>query len=207
MLNLKNVDIININCLNPAESSSILDISTKNIKFNRSILFTDKLIESDHEIVLIDPIRTIEQYSDFCLQLNKYINNDFVLIVQNDGFIINDCKWYDYFLKYDYIGAPWKQTKVIGQKIGNGGFSLRSKKFLEFSSKFSSAEGEPEDNFLCISKYYEAIDYGCHFAPIDIASIFSFEHPHDLLGKFDPRKHFGFHGKHNLLESKKYIKK
>lgn len=207
MLNFKNVDIININCLNPKESSNILDISTKNIKFNRSILFTDKFIESDHEIVLIDTINTIEQYSDFCLQLNKYINNDFVLIIQNDGFVINEFKWHDNFFKYDYIGAPWKQTKVIGQKVGNGGFSLRSKKFLEFSSKFASSYGEPEDNFLCLSKYYEATDYGCSFAPLDIASVFSYEYPHDLLGNFDPRKHFGFHGKHNLSEAMKYIKK
>jgi hypothetical protein len=206
MLYLENIDLININCVDPIESSKVLDLCTKQIKFNKSILFTDKQIDSDHEIQLIDPITNIEQYSDFCLSLTNYIDNEFVLIVQNDGFILNGNKWNNDFLKYDYIGAPWMQTKVIGQKVGNGGFSLRSKKFLDFSNLFQTTNSEPEDNFLCLTKYYEALQYGCVYAPSNVASNFAYEYPHNLSDRFNLKDLFGFHGKHNLFEAYKHIK-
>ena len=37
------------------------------------------------------------------------------------------------FFDYDYIGAPWPNNFV--NRVGNGGFSLRSKKFLELTAK------------------------------------------------------------------------
>lgn len=43
-------------------------------------------------------------------ELNKYIETDYVLIVQYDGFILNPKAWMDEFLEYDYIGAPWWYT-------------------------------------------------------------------------------------------------
>ena len=205
MLNLSNIDIININCVEPKKSAAVLKLCTQKIQFGRVILFTDVDIKpDDFEVIKVDTISSTEQYSDFCLRLNKFLNNDYVLIVQNDGFITNPEMWNDDFLNYDYIGAPWNQTFVIGQRVGNGGFSLRSKKFLEFSSLFSTTEGCPEDNFLCLNKYYEALNYGLKYAPLKVANEFAYEYPHPLRGKFDPEKQFGFHGKFNIDEAEKY---
>ena len=52
-----------------------------------------------------------------------------ILIYQEDSCIfksnIND------FLKFDYIGAPWlKSQKINSKNVGNGGFSLRTKKCM-----------------------------------------------------------------------------
>ena len=76
-----------------------------------------------------------------------------MLVIQDDGHIVNPSLWDEEFLKYDYIGLPWpfedswiekqlKEQRPIIRKVypknrvGNGGFSLRSRKFLEFSDSF-----------------------------------------------------------------------
>ncbi len=87
-------------------------------------------------------------------------------------------------------------------RVGNGGFSLRSKKFLEFSDSFKDCEGYGEDTFLCTREYQKAVDAGIKFAPFELAVKFSYENPLIEYGthwdqfdtKFDPTKHFGWHG-------------
>src|SRR6185437_5908691 len=89
--------------------------------------------------------------------------------------------WTDEFLKYDYIGAPWLVADwslrdfyfpdhLLGTwVVGNGGFSMRSKRFLEVSSKLAR-EGKiskmhPEDVAMCVW-YKEAFEKeGIRFAP------------------------------------------
>jgi len=62
------------------------------------------------------------------------------LLVQPDGFVINPDKWDNQFFEYDYIGAPWEQVPHSyldpwgkPHRVGNGGFSFRSKKLLDVS--------------------------------------------------------------------------
>jgi hypothetical protein len=45
------------------------------------------------KVIKIENIDTIEKYSDFCLKLSDYLDNDYVLLVQNDGFIVNPDKY------------------------------------------------------------------------------------------------------------------
>jgi hypothetical protein len=83
----------------------------------------------------------------FVQQTNKYITDDFCLNVQHDSTIIDSNKWTDQYLNYDYIGAPWpmhiiQATDMVAGRIdnipnvvGNGGFSLRTRKFVEESAK------------------------------------------------------------------------
>jgi len=207
MIDLKKVDLIIIDCVEPEQAVETLDICTTDINFGNTIIFTDNNIKcNNHKLIKINKLKTIHEYSDFCLSLNKYLNNDFVLIFQNDGYILNPHLWDDSFLEYDYIGSPWMQTPLVEQKVGNGGFSLRSKKFLEFSSQYTTTNEIPEDNFLCIDKYYEAMEYGINYADSYIGNQFSYEYKNIYCETFDPSKHFGFHGKHNLVESNNYIK-
>lgn len=60
----------------------------------------------------------------------EQFNGEKLLIYQEDSCIFHNN--YQAFLKYDYIGAPWKQTKTSKQNelVGNGGFSLRTKKVM-----------------------------------------------------------------------------
>ena len=62
-------------------------------------------------------------------ELGAHIQTDYALVVQWDGFVIDGNAWADEFWNYDYIGARWPH--VAGPyRVGNGGFSLRSKKLL-----------------------------------------------------------------------------
>ena len=189
---LPNVTLIGIDCVNVERLQKALDISCEGIEFAEVKLLTS-LPTEDKRKVEIPHIGSIEDYSLFCLRdLVKYVDTEFVLLVQYDGFILNPVSWTDEFLKYDYIGAPWFvheefwferfnfprelfDTKVIG----NGGFSLRSKFYLETSKNLLEGgafeKHHPEDLVMCIWNRKLVEDTGIKFAPIEIAEKFSIE--------------------------------
>lgn len=143
-------------------------------------------------------IPTIASYNKFIVhELHKYVNTDYALIIQADGYPVNKAAWTDEFLKYDYIGAPWYlQPWELDKTVGNGGFSLRSMKFLEASARLDySGFEEPEDVFLCRSSDKILKQQGIKFAPHDLAYKFSVE---DMPYKGQ----FGFHGKHTIQLNK-----
>jgi hypothetical protein len=94
------------------------------------------------------------EYSWFVMfALWRFIETDYALIVQDDGWILDIANWRDEFLDYDYVGAPihlarvdtpqdstWMrsfswyphldQADSIVMPVLNGGFSLRSKRML-----------------------------------------------------------------------------
>lgn len=146
------------------------------------------------EVMLLHPpIYSKESYSEFCIkELYKHIHTSHMLIFQHDGFV-NDWKaWDNDWLQYDYIGAPWHYTD--GMAVGNGGFSLRSKRLMEILAtdpeiKFT----HPEDHHICRTyRPYLEKKYKIKFAPADVAEKFSFE------GYLQPHKRldgqFGVHG-------------
>ena len=219
---LQNVDLISINCVDPYQSAAAINYCQKYFNFGKSILITHKDVDVDDiELHLIDKLDW-GQYNDYVLNLIDHTDNDYVLLIQDDGHIVNPNLWDDEFLNYDYIGAPWPseeswislqhqdQRSLMREifpknRVGNGGFCLRSRKFLEFSSQFDSCNGLGEDSFLCTRKYYEAIEYGIKFAPFELAVKFAYENPCIEFGKswnereyFDKTKHFGWHGKNFL---------
>jgi hypothetical protein len=106
------------------------DICREYVDFGKVKLLTpwpEKLDDTDG--VYIDRIISPEKYQQFCInEMNNYFDTDYVLTFQSDGFILNPDAWTDEFFNYDYIGAPWAHT------VGNGGFSLRSKKLMNFVS-------------------------------------------------------------------------
>lgn len=157
-------------------------------------------------------------YSQFCVEmLNDYIDTEFCLLVQWDGFIINKDMWTEDFLNYDYVGAPWP---FFGNMIGNGGFSLRSKKFLSISSKINYTTNFPpgtpaisglsicpEDWFLCQAHRKTFEENNVSFPSFELARQFSIEHPTEVDKDFDKDiistyKSFGFHGDWNSAAMK-----
>jgi hypothetical protein len=171
--------------------------------FDKKILFSNyDGSENDIEIKKVN-VSSYVDYNKFMVEdLNFLIETDFVLIVQDDGYVINGNLWEDDFLNYDYIGAPWPWHFCCG----NGGFSLRSKKFLEVSStlKYEKEHDEydccPEDSFLCLDKYKRnyMVNNGIKFADVQTALKFSFEHPVLFFSNHTIKNSFGFHGKFNL---------
>lgn len=135
---------------------------------------------------------TLESYSHFIVKkLHEIIKTDHVLLVQADGYGRNPENWEEGFLGWDYVGAPFPNGEV-----GNGGFSLRSKRFLEACATLPGPD-VPEDAYLCQFRRSELESMGMKFAPLEVALRFSFEHPVEGI-EWDASKSFGFHGKWHL---------
>ncbi|MFA6601578.1 MAG: DUF5672 family protein [Candidatus Paceibacterota bacterium] len=205
---LETVTLLGIDCVNIERLILAASICQKDFEFAQVKLLTS-LESNDSRIVKIEPIRSIEAYSEFMItKLNEYVETPHVLIIQHDGFILNPEAWTDDFLKYDYIGAPWlvsewssKQFGVprdfIGKHlVGNGGFSLRSKKLTSLCAKLASSNAfkvyHPED--VALGVHYQKLleDNGIEFAPLSVAKQFSFESDDTNNVKWDGQ--FGFHG-------------
>ena len=104
MKDLLNVDLLSINCVDAQRSAVALNYCQKCFNFGKTILVTNQDIEVDNiELHLIDKLNW-NQYNDEVLHLIDHTDNDYVLVIQDDGHIVNPSLWDEEFLKYDYIG-------------------------------------------------------------------------------------------------------
>jgi hypothetical protein len=187
-------------------------ISLHNIDFGAAkLLCTSKPKEKypDIEYIPIPQLKSVDDYNEIIFQdLHKYFKTSHCLIVQADSFVVNSNLWSDAFLKYDYIGGPWPNKIQVSpdlilnlekNPVGNGGFSLRSKKLAETTSKINfkslNFPMKAEDVVICYYLYQEMIDSGIRFAPTNLAAKFSLENIDNLYGQ-NVNSVFGFHGKH-----------
>ncbi len=204
-ISLDKVTIMGIDCVDPHRLQEVMDISQKEIHFGAAKILSSSFID-DPRLVIIEKISSFEEFSIFCLKdLVNYVDTEYVLLIQWDGFILNPDNWKDSFLKYDYIGSPWVvkdwsindfdfPEELRGERVvGNGGFCIRSKRLLQISSRLFN-EGlinrfHPED--IAISVWYRDlfIKEGIKFAPLELAREFAFEGDDDLYNN-----QFGFHG-------------
>jgi len=190
MIELPRITIVAIDCYNYGLATLALQKCNQQVKANRTVLLTDIPLELDGiEVVNIPNISSKEQYSEFCIkELYKYFDTDFVLVVQHDGYILDGKAWDDEFYNYDFFGAPW--LYVDGKNVGNGGFSLRSKKLQEALGKddFIKAS-DPEDQAIGrLYRDYLIKEYDIKFPSEKLADKFSFEL------REPNQKTFGFHG-------------
>nr|WP_321231284.1 DUF5672 family protein [uncultured Psychroserpens sp.] len=194
MLNLENVTLLGVDCVDLNRLICAADISEKFINF-KSVKLLTHFESSDSRVVAIPQITSIEAYSEFMIkELYKYVDTDFVLVFQYDGFVINPKRWSNDFFDYDYIGAPcfWG--------MGNGGFSFRSKKLLNIlKNEESIVDFHPEDHKICETYRPELEAKGIKYAPVEIAKKFSVEN-NTWNGQF------GFHNADiSLWDSEKFV--
>lgn len=166
------------------------------------------------KIALIDGCESYAQYnSDILFHSYEWFDTDFILFIQFDSRIINPAAWTDEFFEYDYIGAPWiwrimkpQYSKGVGDAnrlVGNGGFSLRSRKLCELlASDYVGRlpQNESEDVFICQNVRDELESKGIKFAPYKIAEMFSMEND-VYTGQFGAHCAFFFNRK--LYDMKK----
>jgi hypothetical protein len=161
--------------------------------------------------------------NQLCLRLMpRVVKTDFNLVVQADGFAVNPQAWDDAFWEYDYIGAPWRKDGGLywrGPIVGNGGFSLRSRKLYEalLSTEVkwrvedwahdprledpnyyvTTAQGDkhlPEDVLICAwYRQHLEREFGIRFCPPELAARFSVESRSPLTECWLGQS-FGFHG-------------
>ena len=142
------------------------------------------------DLIKIDPINSVQGYCEFLLKHAwKFVKTEFFLVLQYDGFVLNGDHFSETFLDYDYIGAPWPHFDF--HKVGNGGFSLRSRRLMQAVEPLLTPQDFliPEDIVIC-RKYRPQLerDATVKFATVSAAEKFSQE--------LSVRNHptFGFHG-------------
>lgn len=209
MVELNNVTLIGVAGTLTEQTLKAIEYSSRKVKFGAVKLITPHKLKSQScEIVECEPLN-YEQYNHFVVyRLHEYVDTDFALLVQNDGYIVNPDKWREDFLLYDYIGAPWpmptddysfRDPEGNIHRVGNGGFSLRSNKLLKLPSLLRLEWKEyygnyHEDGFICVHNRKALEKEGCVFAPVDVAKYFSHETNVQETSGIIP---FGFHGKNN----------
>lgn len=202
MIKLHNVALLSINTHSPEASVKALRYSSKEIQFKNIKILSHRIpnnltFDDAIEFCKIPKFNLREEYSDFTFKkLTNYVNADYVLMIHDDGFVINPHLWKDEFLNYDYIGAPWpglpNQTE---KRVGNGGFCIRSKKLLDFCTHLDVEPGH-DDWTIGVTHNDYLKECGFKFAPVNLAMTFSLELP-ILECDFDLSKTFGFHGRHH----------
>lgn len=207
-IKLPEVTLLGVDCVDIDRLNKAVEICQQAFEFVEVKLLTSIPSSLPH-IVPIEPIGSVEEYSYFALaNLDDYVSTSHVLVIQYDGFILNPQAWTNDFLRYDYIGAPWLvqdwsvrdfdfPPSLLGQLVvGNGGFSLRSKKLTalckEMMSKNQITRCHPEDVALGVYERAYLESHGIVFAPISLAKQFSFEAKNDAKDFWDGE--LGFHG-------------
>ena len=209
-LHLEDVTIVSVAGIKAQEALNAIKYSCKDIDFGDRILITpEDISDSFVRVVKCTPL-DYEQYNKFIVfELHKYIKTKYALVIQGDGFVLNATQWSDVFLNYDYIGAIWplpsdnysfRDSSGDLYRVGNGGFSLRSKKLLtlptELGLEWKSYYGNyHEDGYISVHHRKALEEGGCLFAPIRVAAIFSHETPVPETEGIVP---FGFHGKNTI---------
>ena len=211
-LSLPNVTLLAATSVEIDMSQLALRISLRNIKFGAVKLLSSMQPNkkyTDIEYVPIPVMNNIADYNRMIIEnLHKYFQTSHCLLVQPDSFVVDSDLWKNEFLQFDYIGAPWSEKLQINSNlildmkkncVGNGGFSLRSRKLVETTSKinFDSLKFpfKNEDIIICHYLYEQMLNNGISFATPEIAAKFSMENENHLYGQ-DVSNVFGFHGKH-----------
>ena len=181
------IDLVAVACTKVPETIDAMKKCQEQMQFSRSLLFTHEDVEVEGiEVIKIDQL-DYKGYNEFvAMTLWQHVSSEFALVVQNDGYITDGSLWSEDFLKFDYIGAPWPaQTHFTkeGQevRVGNGGFSLRSRRLLraptilglEFSDMGTGFFHE--DGFLCVHNRKQLEEHNIKFAPVEVAAHFSTE--------------------------------
>lgn len=190
-LSLPDVTLCAATSINVLATVRALEASLSQADFASCLLFTDLPVQPDHPGIKVIPIQRLASapaYSEFLLgHLADHVETSHCLVVQWDGHVLEARHWDPAFLEHDYIGASWPQFSD-GHDVGNGGFSLRSRRLLQAcqSPRFKQAHAED----VLIGRTHRAWleGQGLRFAPRSLADRFSAERAGD------PNSSFGYHG-------------
>ncbi|MFH1603278.1 MAG: DUF5672 family protein, partial [Pseudomonadota bacterium] len=197
-IRVENTTLCIVDCLNHLLAERALRLCMAGCAFDRVKFLTDRpLALPGVDTIVIRPIRSSAEYSRFMVKdLLPYVETEYALIAQWDGYIVNPQAWSPEFLLFDYVGARWDDAlrrKQDHHNVGNGGFSLRSRALLQALQDPAIEPSHPEDTAICrVYRSYLEDRHGIVFAPDHVADRFSFEHIEQ------PALPFGFHGITNL---------
>lgn len=192
-LQLPSVTLCAVSSTNLTATVEAMRTSMQYVDFAEAVLCTHAVdtaldVGDAIRIVPIERLTSAKAYSHFMLtQLADHIATDHCLVAQWDGHVIDPARWRAEFLDYDYIGASWPQFDDA-QNVGNGGFSLRSRRLMEACRWDRFDAHHPED--VAIGRTNRAMleEQGMRFAPATLADDFAAERAGN------PAMAFGYHG-------------
>jgi hypothetical protein len=194
---LPDVALVAVTSVALAATVDALHASMRQAQFGQILLLSDQPPPPHANAAItwqrIDRLSSRADYSRFMLRdLAGYVGTTHALCVQWDGFVLDGAAWDPHFLDYDYIGAVWPQFRD-GRNVGNGGFSLRSRRLLEACTTIPLDGSQVED--LLIGRLYRPLleEQGVRFAPEPLARRFAYERTTPSGAEF------GFHGAFNLV--------
>ena len=194
-LALPQVTLCAVTSVNVKATVRALAVSLAQASFAGCKLFTGAAMPPGHPGIEVVPIGRLESsaaYSRFLLnELVDHIATSHCMIVQWDGHVLDARRWRAEFLEYDYIGASWPQFGD-GHDVGNGGFSLRTRRLMEWCRKPGFIPGHPEDIMIGRTNRTWLEGKGMRFAPRALADRFAAERAGD------PAASFGYHGVFNM---------
>jgi hypothetical protein len=190
-LALPQVTVCAASSVNVAATLQALEVSLAQVDFAACKLFTDAPVRPGHPGITVVPIARLASsaaYSDFLLrQMVEHVDTPHCLVVQWDGHVLDAARWRPEFLDYDYIGASWPQFDD-GYDVGNGGFSLRSRRLMAACRDSGFQIKHPEDIAIGRDNRAWLEGRGIRFAPRALADLFSAERAGDVS------ESFGYHG-------------
>lgn len=146
-------------------------------------------------------------YNKWCLHsLSDYVSTDFGLLFQDDGYPLNPEMWRDEFMEYDYVGAPLPLDANIMfdpvDRIGGGGFTLRSKKLMDYTKTIPYPDQygnhNNEDTIIVMEYRHKLKENGMKICPHNIARHFviqnAIDDDHTVFNTF------GYHGRDGKLD-------
>lgn len=192
MLKLPDVTLVCYEVQAHELATKTLRDAMEKIEFGDVVIWSDKRLDLDCRQILVNR-QTPKIHSAMVMwySAHKEVKTSHMLNMEWDSGVLNTDRWMPGYLDYDYVGAPWPWHKE--HRVGNGGFSLRSKRLMEYLSNHVEwfPVQHPDDDALC-RQYRDALEgIGFHWAPETLARLFSFE-------RDEPHNTFGFHGLFNF---------
>ena len=175
-------------------------------RFNIDLQIAENLVPGKIKTLALDLVEN----------LHSRFSTDYALIVQDDGFPMRS-GLEEFVGKWDYIGAPWVHHTtyydIYPYKycVGNGGFSLRSKRLCEIASRVYKKLFKHlpywwyilgDDTFYCktLRFWFRNVVNDIKWPTPEEASCFSIECNQDYMPEDPPLGFHGAEGWHNLSE-------
>lgn len=172
----------------------VIDDAMSKINFGAILIYTDKPalipVEGARYVTVPDfpDKKTAGQfYYQFAM---REVVTDYALMLEWDAGVKDITNWRWEFLDYDYIGAPWKVQQREENKldVGNGGFTIMSKKLGHFLAEHQRVFPVFTDWDVCRTQRPRLEREGFRWPKRELATKFAWE-----LTDLPSTGVFGFH--------------
>lgn len=208
MLKLPDVTLVMVETMVHDLAAVALDDALERVHFGGAIVYTDRPetfgdFTAIHAGVPEVRVIKVPNWPDklkaeafYYMEAQQAITTSHALMYQWDAGVRDVKCWDPAFLAYDYIGAPWpgkrggQWTPKPGFTVGNGGFTLMSKRLCDYVFAHRAALQIQTDMDMSYRAREELERNGMKWAPEDVAYRFAFEHGDDTQ-RHTPS--FGYH--------------